>query len=76
MFLSIKLNTVPVNIGAKLPSTITSCVIESFPGILIKTEQVPLVKKWLNDMVDKLTCKYVSFNGTLIETIEIQKFKL
>jgi hypothetical protein len=76
MFLSIKLNNTPVNIGAKLPETVNSLVIESFPGILIRTNQVPLVKQWLNSIVDKLTCEYVSFNGTLIKRINVKKFKL
>jgi len=76
MFLLIKLNNKPTNIGAMLPTAITSCIIESFPGMLIKNEQVPLVKRWLNDLVDNLTCEYMSFNGTLTKITDIKKFKL
>ena len=75
MFISIKLNNQIINIGQKLPDKITSCEIECFPGVSVKSEQVPAIKGWLNQLADNLDCEYVSYNGALMPISDVKKFK-
>ena len=70
----IYINGVYVKLGSALPDTISSLTVETQPGILILANQIPLLKQWLNDIADRLTCEYVSYNGTLVPVSEIHKF--
>lgn len=71
----IHLNSIPVQLGAPLPSVIHSLEIQvPFMPISFPSEQVPQLKAWLNQLVDRLDCEYFTYNGVLIPTNEITKF--
>lgn len=71
----IYLNGTPTQLGSPLPSTIHSLVIHMPPvPIAFPEHQVPALKAWLNDLVDRLDCDYFSYNNVLIPTNEITKF--
>ena len=59
-----------------LPSSITSFCIEYNPNIRVKfsKEQTPHVKAWFNDIIERLDTDYVSFNGVLIPSSDLNKF--
>ena len=69
------LNGIPVQLGSPLPSSIYSLqvVVPPLP-VAFPLEQVPQLKAWLNDLVDRLTCDYFTYNGVLIPTDDITKF--
>lgn len=68
------LNGVPTQLGAPLPSVIRSLEIRIPMPIAFPEHQVPELKAWLNDLVDRLDCDYFSYNNILIPTNEITKF--
>lgn len=77
-FLSIKINGAETQLGSQIPNEVYSLSIDFrsiFPQPIERTQAV-LIKQWLNNLVDNITSDYVSFNGTLIPTNELNKFKL
>ena len=72
----ILINNQPVQIGCKLPESITKLSLDLNPLIQLQCEQheVVLIKAWLNDVVDRLDTEYVAYNGTLIKSTELRKF--
>lgn len=71
---SIVINSNKIRIGDPLPQTIHYFEVTIHMPMHIQTQQVPLVKQWLNDVIDKLECEYVIYNGILIPSDELQKF--
>ena len=74
--LLIIINKQQVQIGCKLPDTITELTIQTNPLIQLQCEsfEVALIKQWLNNIVDRLDTEYVLYNGTLIKSAELRKF--
>ena len=72
----ILINNSPVQIGCKLPESITQLSLDLNPFIRPQCEQheVALIKAWLNDVVDRLDTEYVAYNGTLIKSTDLRKF--
>ena len=65
-----------MQIGCKLPESITQLSLDLNPFIQLQSEQheVALIKAWLNDVVDRLDNEYVLYNGTLIKSTDLRKF--
>ena len=72
----ILINNQPVQIGCKLPESITQLSLDLNPFIQLQSEQheVALIKAWLNDVVDRLDTEYVAYNGTLVKSTDLKKF--
>ena len=72
----ILINNQPVQIGCKLPESITQLSLDLNPFIQLQCEQheVALIKTWLNDVVDRLDTEYVLYNGTLVKSTDLRKF--
>ena len=68
----IVINGTPFQLGAPLPPTITSLIVQIPPGIAIPSHQSPNIRSWLSSLQSALTCKYVTFNGTLILTSDLR----
>jgi len=61
-------------LGAPLPTEIFSLDIQLLMPMQIQPTQSPLIKQWLNQIIDKLNCEYVSYNKILIPVNELKKF--
>jgi len=72
----IVINNTPIQLGASLPKTITSLKIVCLIPITIPKSQSPLVKRWLNTIVESLDCEYIEYNGTLVNVSDIKLFEL
>lgn len=75
--LSIKLNGTEFQIGQPLPANIEYLNISC--GVFAPTvqqHQIPLVKKWLNEVVDAFTGTHATYNGILVPKNDIVKFTL
>ena len=72
--LTLIINHQPIEIGNPLPDRITSLVVHLFMNMQIPSSQAPLIKAWLNSVIDRLDCDYVTYNGTLIPAHELKKF--
>ena len=74
--LLILINNQPVQIGCKLPESITQFNINLNLFIRLQCEhhEVALIKAWLNDVVDRLDTEYVAYNGTLVKSTDLKKF--
>ena len=61
-----------------LPDKINSLSIISHPMVSIQVQrhEALLIKQWLNDIVDRLTCTHISYNDNLIQKTDIKKFTL
>ena len=72
----ILINNQPVQIGCKLPESITQLSLDLNPFIQLQCEQheVALIKAWLNDVVDRLDTEYVAYNGILVKSTDLRKF--
>lgn len=70
------INKQQVQIGCKLPDSITELSIQTNPLIRLQCEssEVALIKAWLNDIVDRLDTEYVLYEGVLIRSDELRKF--
>lgn len=71
---SIIINRQPFQIGQPLPDTITDFEVMVHLNMQIPYAQVAQVKQWLNLVIERLDCDYVTYNGTLIPTSELQRF--
>ena len=77
--IQIKINHRPINIGDPIPDKIDYLdivTIRTFQRQIVPPHQVPLVKKWLNDVVDALDTDYILFNDILIPPSSLNKFSL
>ena len=72
----ITINKQQVQIGCKLPDSITELSIQTNPLIQFQCEphEVSIIKAWLNDIVDRLDTEYVLYEGVLIRSDELRKF--
>ena len=72
----ISINKQLVQLGCKLPDSITEFAVQTNPFIRLEVEpaQATFIKSWLNDIVDRLDTEYVLYNGTLIKSAELRKF--
>jgi len=75
--LLIMLNGEEYLIGQQLPEKIeylnVSCGVfapQAHPS------QVPLIKQWLNKVMDKFTGEYATYNGILVPRADLVKFEL
>lgn len=59
-----------------LPDVITDIGITCIPGANVQAQHALAVKKWLNEIIDKLTCEYLCFNQVLIPVSELKKLKI
>lgn len=75
--IQILVNGAPIQIGASIPKQVTSLEITNlnFP-VPINHTQAILIKQWLNTLIDNLDLKYITYNGTLIESSSISKFSI
>ena len=75
--MQILVNGVPTQIGSPLPPSIYALSI-LIPNQLIPKAHTPLVKQWLNTLVDKLDTHngYISYNRALIKQDDLVKFSL
>lgn len=64
--LSITINQQPYDIGKPLPSKVESLSMAIPPGIMVPSNQTPLVRSWLKTLKSKLVCKYISYNDVLV----------
>jgi hypothetical protein len=71
---TIIINNRKVMLGEPLPKSIANLEISCFPGVSIPLEQAPLIKQWLNQIVDNVDCEYVTYNKVLIPSNELKKF--
>ena len=75
--LEIILNNQPYQIGQPLPDTISSCHITYMSQfgqlLLVPSEQVPLIKGWLIDMISRCICEYLTINETFYRIDELPK---
>lgn len=74
--LQILINNAPVQLGGQLPTVITHLNIRCMMRMSVNSGTASLTRKWLNDIVDKLDCDYVEYNGVLISVDDIVKFEL
>lgn len=76
--MEIKINNKRFNLLDRLPTDIESLSVKYNTLIVmpINRSQSVLIKKWLNNIVDRLTCDYVLVNNTLVNKKDINKFKL
>lgn len=76
--LQILVNGYPTELGAPLPSIITSLSIsfQSHPFIPTKIplNQIPTLKLWLNQLLDNCTCEFLAYNNTLQEVGTLSRF--
>jgi len=72
--LLISINGMSTQLGASLPNEIFSLDIQLLMPMQIQPTQSPLIKQWLNQIIDKLNCEYVSYNKILIPINELKKF--
>ena len=72
----IVVNNTPIQLGTPLPKTITMFKITCLLPITIPKSQAPLVRQWLNTIVERLDCEYIEYNGVLVNVEEIELFKL
>lgn len=71
---SIIINNQPYQLGQPPPTQITHLDITIHMPIQIPSNQTPHIKAWLNLIIERLDCDYVTYNGTLIPTSELTKF--
>ena len=76
MTYTIQINNQYVQIGSTIPSQIYSLIVYYDPAIVIgfPKEHKASIEQWFNKLIDSLTCDYVTFNGILIPTSELNKF--
>jgi len=73
---SIIVNGVNTKIGNPLPAEVSQLEIKISKlsmAINIPKLQTPLVKLWLEELADKLTCDYVTYNNVLVKVSELEK---
>lgn len=76
--LQIYINGILFNLGQPLPETITSLEIiyQALIPIQYPLDQDKAIKSWFNQLIDKCTCEYASYNHTLCRVDELTKFDL
>jgi len=59
----------------ELPEKVTQLSLMLHPAVRIKIpkHQEKAIKKWLNILVDRVQCDYVSYNGVLIPKGDLRK---
>ena len=72
--LQIQINGMAIQLGAPLPSSIHHFEVTLYMPIQLPKEQAVQLKSWLNQIIDKLDCEYVSYNNVLIPANELKKF--
>ena len=66
--LQIHINGQLTDLGAPLPDHIfhADIVYQPFPQfIMVTSEQEPLIRQWLTDLISRCKCEYISYNGVL-----------
>lgn len=75
--LSIKLNGTEFQIGQPIPDSIEYLNISC--GVFapqVQEHQIPLVKEWLNEVIDNFIGTHATYNGMLVHKDSIVKFTL
>ena len=73
----ILINGIPTQLGEQLPSSIYNFEVYLQPvHVAVQPGHEPLIKQWLNQIIDNLTTDFVSFNNILIPSSELQRFSL
>lgn len=68
-------NDVQVELLGKLLEKITSLIVQLSPVYFrILGNQVVLLKKWLNQVVERITSKYIEYQGALVRSNKLVKF--
>jgi len=70
----ILINGIHTQLGANLPTTIHALDVSVRFPTQIPLNQVPQVKAWLNNIIDRLDSEYSTYNGILIPSSELKKF--
>jgi len=70
------INGNPHQLLQPLPDVISSCAIQYNPSVrmLFNTQQSSAVKAWFNTLIDNLSADYVTFNGVIIASSDLNKF--
>ena len=70
----IKINGVPVQLLGQLPIVIISLDVKLFANIQFQHGMVLHIKDWLNKIMEKLDCEYVTYQDVIIPISELKKF--
>ena len=71
---SIHINGSLYQFGLPLPDKIHHLAVYLHFNTQIPYEDASALKAFLNNVIDRLTCEYVSYNDILIPTSELKKF--
>ena len=67
MIIKFIVNRVQVELLGRLPEIITSLIVEvSSVYFEISDNQALLLKRWLNQVVERITSKYIEYQGALV----------
>ena len=72
--LQIQINGMSIQLGAPLPNSIYHFEVTLYIPTQLPKEQAVQFKSWLNQIIDKLDCEYVTYNDVLIPVNELKKF--
>ena len=70
----IYINNTVYQFGLPLPDEIYHFEVNLYFSVQIPTEHAIQLKALLNNVIDRITCDYVAYNGILIPSSELNKF--
>ena len=69
-----KLNGEYVQLLERIPERVTSLEVLLHINVRVEHGMGLHIKTWLNDIMDRLDCEYVTYQGILIPTKELKRF--
>lgn len=64
----------PLQLGGNLPDRISSLFVLIPYGVAVPTAQTPMLKQWLNSLIDRLDCEYVTVEDSLVLSSDLRGF--